>query len=91
MEPGFSFPDVKQKVSFNNTRPHLVDKEIQEFLQWSKIQPEKGLLSGPDEGQKNRYTPKEKIDVMSTRSNRQAGIKGRFIISDRLSWKVRQL
>ncbi len=37
-----NYPDGKQKVIFNTTEPHLVDKEIQEILQWSNEQLDKG-------------------------------------------------
>jgi len=33
-----NYPDGQQKVIFNTTEPHLVDKEIQEILQWSNEQ-----------------------------------------------------
>jgi len=36
-----NYPDGQQKVIFNTTEPHLVDKEIQEILQWSNEQLEK--------------------------------------------------
>jgi Fic family protein len=37
-----NYPGGQQKVIFNTTEPHLVDKEIQEILQWSNEQLEKG-------------------------------------------------
>ncbi len=118
-----NYPDGNQKVIFNTTEPHVVEKEIREIIQWSNEQLEKGsihpLLTIPlfvyeflsihpfqdgngrlsrllttllllkhdysfvpyisfeniierrkkdyyealMKGQKNRYTPKEKIDV----------------------------
>jgi Fic family protein len=33
-----NYPDGQQKVIFKTTEPHLVDKEIQEILQWSNEQ-----------------------------------------------------
>ena len=33
-----NYPDGQQKVIFNTAEPHLVDKEIQEVLQWSNEQ-----------------------------------------------------
>ena len=37
-----NYPGGQQKVIFNTTEPYLVDKEIQEILQWSNEQQEKG-------------------------------------------------
>lgn len=39
-----SYPDGKQKVIFNTTEPHLVDKEIQELLQWTNEQLAMGTI-----------------------------------------------
>ena len=33
-----NYPDGQQKVIFNTTEPHLVDKELQEILQWTNEQ-----------------------------------------------------
>ena len=39
-----NYPDGKQTVIFNTTEPHLVSKEIQEIIQWSNEQLEKGSI-----------------------------------------------
>ncbi len=39
-----NYPDGKQKVIFNTTEPHLVDKEIQEVLEWTNDQLASGTI-----------------------------------------------